>query len=668
MITIYKLPAVPKRAVTVLTVAGLIAAGAIVFATQSSSAGTISVTNTDLDGLNGVAVDSVHHELFTTNWQGAVDVIDFTGRRIGYVNGDDLSGGGGLALSADASTLYVTVANKHEIAAVNTTTYKVIAEYPVGDSVMPRQIARAGHTLWFGWVTALGAPAAGAGIGTLDLTDPTHTVTTWTQVGGTDLIQAPLLTADPGNPDRLALCDPNGGIAVRLIDVSTGTPVQVASRAAPSPVTSLAFSPDGTRLYDNGGASSTAEELNATDLSLTGAYPGGHAPAAVAVAADGTIAVGHDSDEVTLYKPGNTTPIKTVSLDQYGSYFVGSRLGFMAFEPGSTRIITIDAVPEGPASFQLLNDDRVKAATTLTLTVPASVPTGQIFPISGKVTATLNGVTTPVADAQVEIDVLKNSGPLIRDYVNTGADGTYKSSLVSGTAQATYEAIVREDLHHGPATATGTVESRNKAQLTLDHNNVTYNYGTTVTFTAHFADSYIGRTVAIWADPAGTDQANRQLTSATPDANGNVTASLKLTRSTTVSAVFGGDEVTQPATVRSAVLVHASLATTVSKQYKTSGVFAYFHQTANPTFTTTMNAAPGRKQYLTVEYYSGGAWHLVKSGLYPLSSSGTSAVSFTGARKLATEYRARASYLAGTSGDSDNVTTYGAYHYFYFTK
>jgi len=81
-----------------------------------------------------------------------------------------------------------------------------------------------------------------------------------------------------------------------------------------------------------------------------------------------------------------------------------------------------------------------------------------------------------------------------------------------------------------------------------------------------------------------------------------------------------------------------------------------------------MNAAPGRKQYLTVEYYSGGAWHLVKSGLYPLSSSGTSAVSFTGARKLATEYRARASYLAGTSGDSDNVTTYGAYHYFYFTK
>jgi hypothetical protein len=212
------------------------------------------------------------------------------------------------------------------------------------------------------------------------------------------------------------------------------------------------------------------------------------------------------------------------------------------------------------------------------------------------------------------------------------------------------------------------VESRNKAQLTLDHNNATYNYGTTVTFTAHFADSYIGRTVAIWADPAGTDQANRRLTNAAPDANGNVKATLKLTRNTTVSAVFGGDEVTQPATVRSAVKVHASLATKVSKQYKTSGVFAYFHKTANPTFTTTMNAAPGRKQYLTVEYYSGGAWHLVKSGLYPLSSSGTSAVSFTGARKLTTEYRARASYLAGTSGDSDNATTYGAYHYFYFTK
>jgi DNA-binding beta-propeller fold protein YncE len=231
VIMIYRLPAVPKRAVTVLTVAGLIAAGAIVFATQSSSAGTISVTNNELSGLRGVAVDSVHHELFTTNWQGAVDVIDFTGQRIGYVDGDDLSGGGGLALSADDSVLYVTVANKHEIAAVDTTTSKVIAEYPVGDSAMPQQIARAGHTLWFGWVTGAGTPTAGAGIGTLDLTDPTHTVTTWTQVGGTDLIQAPLLTADPGNPDRLALCDPNGGIAVRLVDVSTGT--RSKSPAAP---------------------------------------------------------------------------------------------------------------------------------------------------------------------------------------------------------------------------------------------------------------------------------------------------------------------------------------------------------------------------------------------------------------------------------------------------
>jgi hypothetical protein len=115
-----------------------------------------------------------------------------------------------------------------------------------------------------------------------------------------------------------------------------------------------------------------------------------------------------------------------------------------------------------------------------------------------------------------------------------------------------------------------------------------------------------------------------------------------------------------------------SVSTSLSRQYKTTtnstGTHAYFHQSTNPYFTTTMNPYAKRRQYLTVEYYSAGKWQAVKSGYYTLNSSGKSYVTFSGTKKLNLAYRVRSTYVSGTSGDNANVTAYAAYRYFYFTN
>jgi hypothetical protein len=236
------------------------------------------------------------------------------------------------------------------------------------------------------------------------------------------------------------------------------------------------------------------------------------------------------------------------------------------------------------------------------------------------------------------------------------------------TGTITYTASVPVDTVHAAASATTTAQAVTNTTLTLDHNNAGYAYGATVTFTAHLGQTATNRTVGIWADPAGSDQVNRLLRSATVDAKGNLTASLKLSRDTVVSAVFAGDTQTQPITVKSTVLTYASAALALSRQYKTKSSVAYFHKTTNPYFTTTINPYPKRKQYLTVDYYSGGSWHRVKSGYYALSSAGKSYVTFTNARKLNVKYRVRAAYVMGNSGDSANLSTYSTYKYFIFTK
>ncbi|GIE88098.1 hypothetical protein [Actinoplanes regularis] len=435
----------------------------------------------------------------------------------------------------------------------------------------------------------------------------------------------------------------------------------------------IAFNNDGTRLIDDGG-DGTAEVLSTTDLSTIEEFTVGSDPLGVAVADDGTIAVGQGGymSNVQLFKPGSSTPFKTLDLNKTGYGYNHASVALLAFEPGSERVVALAySASDQWYSVQMLNDERVKEPTTVTLkAAPSPVLSTGILSISGTVTATENGAAVPVEGVTVKITRQDPvHGTMLKGYVTTGAGGTFQSNdSVAMTGTITYTASIPVDTVHAAASATTTVRAITNTTLTLDHNNAAYAYGATVTFTAHLGKTATNRTVEIWADPDGSDQGNRLLRSAAVDARGNLTASLKLSRDTVVSAVFAGDEETQPITAKSRVLTYASATMALSRQYQTKSAVAYFHKATNPYLTTTINPYPKRKQYLTVDYYSGGSWHRVKSGYYTLNSAGKSYVTFTSARKLNVKYRVRAAYVTGSSGDSANLTTYSAYKYFIFTK
>jgi hypothetical protein len=658
-----------KRTLPVLALGAVAATGSI-FLTQSASAGTIARPAPAIGLVRGVATDSRHQHVFVGDSYGQITVTDFTGQVVTQLAAYGPLGG--LAVSADESRVYAAVPSSDEIVAIDTSTLTQVAAYPLGDGIAPAQVSQSGNTLWFGYA------GDSTGLGSVDLLGTDHTVTTWPQPETQDSSAAPLVAVSPTDPDLLATAVPGAPSVVRLFDVSTGAPVQKASHTTPGRVTDLAFSPDGGRLLDDGG-NQAAEELRTTDLSMIEEYPAGVLAHGVAVAGDGTVAVGTSFDgnesstgpDVRLYKPGSTTPTKTLTLDKLRNPFNGDTVSYLTFEPGSDRVIVLAHAIDDTTSFQLLNDERAKAATTISIkTSSPSIGRNEPFMISGVVTERTNGVTKPAAGARVEIDQTGPDGDtFIWNFETTGPDGTYQSGdLIDGFGKYLFTAKVMEDLTRFPASASTAVDTRHPTTLTIDHNNATYGYGATVLFTARLGTTAFSRTVALWADPAGTDQANRLVGSAEADVKGNVTGTLKLTRNTTVTAIFAGDAQTQPLTVKSTVLVHASVSSALSGQYKTKNSVAYFHQKKNPSITTTMNAFPKRKQYLTVEYYSGGKWHLVKSGYYTLTSAGKSSVTFSSARKLDVKYRVRAAYVAGKSGDSGNVTTYGAYRYFSFTK
>ena len=331
-----------KRTLRVLTAAALVVTGSTVLAAQPASAATISNLNPYLGSVGGFVVDGVHQRLFTSNNStGEIVVTDLIGTNVKRIDG--LKDVAGLVLSADSSLLYAAVGGADEIVAIDTSMLEQVAEYPLGDGVAPQTLVRAGDTLWFGYLVDPTTTDTAAGIGTLDLAGSDHAVTVLTQLAGLDVEHLPLLAVSPTDPDLLATVDTGADPSVvRLYDFSSGTATLVASHTATGLVNNLVFTSDGTRLIEDGG-NQAAEELSTTDLSRVQEYPAGLLPIGLAVADDGTIAVGQagDSSDVKLYRPGSSEPIKTLSLNKSGSGYNHASVHFLTFEPGSERVIAL---------------------------------------------------------------------------------------------------------------------------------------------------------------------------------------------------------------------------------------------------------------------------------------------------------------------------------------
>lgn len=229
------------------------------------------------------------------------------------------------------------------------------------------------------------------------------------------------------------------------------------------------------------------------------------------------------------------------------------------------------------------------------------------------------------------------------------------------------------DATHSAASGSDKVAvPRTVTSLTVNHNKALYSYGTDVTFTAHLGKTYKNRTVELWVDPFGSDKPNKLVKTGKVDSKGNLSTKVDMARDTTVTAVFKGDGRYTSKKVTSTAYAKVKVSTSISKQYRTAKIgktsYRYFHKKTDPVFTTSMTYYKNRSHKLSLELYYQGKWYDAGSQYFKLGTSGKSIVTLQGTHDTGYRMRVRASYVNGTSGDTVNSTTHGAWQYFIFTK
>jgi sugar lactone lactonase YvrE len=648
--------------------AGALVAGLLV-GSGPAFAGTPDGYPLPISGIGGMVVDGSHQRIFIADPRdNKVVAVGYDGTVVGTVS--NLANVNGLALSTDESTLYAAAAGADAIAAINVDSVTETARYSTGADTEPMYLAVAEGKVWFGY-----GPDGGHGaLGSLDPAVGQSSVVLGQDTGW---YNAPMLAADS---DRLALADPyTTSGEVKILNVAGDSPTTVASKDTGTGIAEdVTFSPDGSRLLivSHGTA---VNSWTTSDLSASTSYDMGVGQAnAVAVAPDGRLAAGttnlDDNPRVHVFRPGSTTPVRQIRLAETspstgGEDDVADR--GLAWEPNGTRLFAISSAYFETYRLVVLTDPTM-SEPNLTVSVPATAGRAKAVTVSGSLTASLplpagTGVTV------TRIDGESPNGKRLGVKTIDAAGRFSFADTPSAGGKLTYRVDYVGDATHLSASAAGVVTVPSDASgLTLDDNGKVYAYGTKVTFTAKISKAYTNRTVEIWSDPYGSDQANRLIKKAVVSSRGTITATLTLTRNGAVTAVYRGDTRTAAKTAKSTVYAKVRIATAVSKSYRTKKIgstkYYVFHRTTNPIFTTTMTAAAGRSQLFTLQYYYKGKWRADGSEYFKLSGQGKSAITVDGTHQTNLKMRVRSAYVKTGSGDILNASTIGSWAYFIFTS
>ncbi|RDG34816.1 YncE family protein [Streptomyces corynorhini] len=643
--------------------------GSVVLAAGTATADSAKVLPVGSAG--DVVVDGVHKRVFISDpTQGKVVATDYAGTVLGTVSG--LPRVEGLALSADSEQLYAAVPGDDSVVAVSTRTVTPSARYATGDNTAPEDVVLAGGKLWFSYSTG-----TTGNIGSLEVSGE-EPVVTLGQDDESGWYGTPKLDATPGAPDLLVAGDPNTTSSrLGVYDVSDGTAVRTASAAGShGRNVDFALTPDGSRLIT---ANSDKYHwiLRTSDLAETGSYPTTDYANAVDVRADGTVAAGSDSwydTDVHVFQPGATKAVRQYDFPNTGNTSASDTLaaGALAWEPGGGRLFAVSGNSRGVYSLRVLTDP-TKSVTTLTATAPASATRAKALTVKGRITASVAlPAGTPLTVTRTDLESPK--GTSLGTKKTTDAKGTFSfSDTPPAGGKVTYKVTYAGSATHTASSASAKVNvSRAAPGLKLDRNGKVYAYGTAVSFTAHLGTTYKNRTVEIYADPYGADKPKKLIKKGKVNSKGNLSATVKMTRNTTVTATFTGDARYATKSVKSTAQARAKVSTSVSRHYKTgkigSTTYAYFHKKTNPLFTTAMTYHKGRAQRFTMEMYYDGRWYSLGDEYFSLGTNGKSAVELAGERDTGIRVRMRSSYIKGTSGDNVNYTTHGAWKYFIFTK
>ncbi|MFJ5530232.1 YncE family protein [Streptomyces sp. NPDC093261] len=625
-----------------------------------AGAGSASAEPAVLTQPVGLVADGALQRVFVADQDnGRILATDYKGTLV------DLNVGFGrpsdLALSADGLTLYASLPTSHEIVALDAATLEVRTRYDLGAGTDPRKVAFAGGRLWFSY-RITGDDGFHGNLGSIDpaATDAAAAVALG-QLPDTvaPYYNAAVLDADPSVPGLLSVADSGDSPgALNVLDVSGATPKLVAKSDGGQYFGDIDLVPGTSQVLWNG-----SRKLSYADGTFTEA--GGLAETGWSgdVSPSGLIAQAYDR-HVSVYKAGATTPVRRFDTG------TSSSIGEVAWAPDSSRLFAL----AGTGSTFTLKAYTGPALSVPSLTVdaPASATRAKQLTVKGRITA---NVPLPAGAklAVTRTDLDSPAGKAL-PAVTVKADGSYSfTDTPPAGGTVTYKVTYAGDAEHTSATASDKVAvSRAATTLSLNNNGKLYDYGADVKFTAHLGTTYKNRKVEIYADPFGSDKPRKLVKSGTVNSGGNLTVTLDMSRDTAVSAVFAGDSRYQPKTVKINAYARVKVSTAVSRHYKTAEIgstsYYWFHKNTDPLLTTTMTYYPGRKQRFDLQVYYNGQWYSADSEYFPLGTSGKSAVSLEAPGESGIRARMRSVYVNGSSGDTVNSTTYGAWKYLYFSN
>lgn len=304
--------------------------------------------------------------------------------------------------------------------------------------------------------------------------------------------------------------------------------------------------------------------------------------------------------------------------------------------------------------------------TTIDLTAPATAARAVQLTVSGQ----LSAAPYPSGEAVhvVKSDLAHPAGVAMPDAL-LAADGTFRITDVPQTGGAnTYTVTYPGDSTHQTVTASTTVQvSRSATAVSMTTNATSYSYGATAKVTAHLGTTYNGRTLAIYAQPYGGKKT--LLKTGTVDSHGNLATSYKITRKTTFTAAFAGDDRYAPATDARTASSYAQVSESLSGYYGSthygSILYRVYHHTAKAALNATLapNKAGQCVQFQTQRYYA-GAWHTqTTSSCRMLNTKSTANATLSLTMTVNSKFRVRAEYVHSNK-DTGNLSTWGTWQYF----
>ncbi|GAB2735456.1 Ig-like domain repeat protein [Streptomyces bullii] len=655
-----------RRSISAATTLAVVFSSAALAVGSAGQAAADSAKILPVKSVGDLVVDGAHRRVYVSDpASGKIVVTDYSGAVQATVTG--LPGVTGLALSADSAQVYAAVKDSDRIVSVETRTYTRTADYALAGADAPADLEVVDGRIWFGY---------GSDLGSLDLSGA-EPVVRLDQEAGAGFWTGPLhLAADPAVPGVL-VAGAAGTLAV--YDVTADGAVPRVKGSMDTAVKQLDLTPDGTQVitsWDGSGSGYGLPAYSTTDLTEVASYPIAAYPNAVAVGPDGSIAGGSFSwydPDVHIHRPGDPRPVREYEFPNTGDSSGGDTLvdGALAWAPDASRVFAVSVNSHGTYTLRALTDP-TKELPTLTVSAPAKAERAKKLTVTGKLTSRTR-IPAGTALQVTRTDLDSPNGKAL-PAVTTKADGTFSfTDTPPAGGKVTYKVSFAGDATHAAASGSDAVEvSRKATTLTVNNNGKLYAYGKDVTFTAHLGTTYKNRTVSIYADPFGSDKPKKLLKTAKVNSSGNLSATVDMTRDTTVTAVFAGDARYAPKTVKSTAYAKAKISTTVAKHYKTGKIgnttYYYFRKSTDPVFTTTMNYYEGRKQRFQLQVYHQGAWYDSGTEYFALATNGKSVVSLDAPGESGIRARMRSSYINGSSGDSVNSTTHGSWKYMTFTS